>query len=836
MESACIDMSTLAAWCSGRLESTRRSAVDHHVDTCDSCRALMAAAGRVCASASEGSIQVEPADLLGVDLLAFSELLQTPVGRYRILNVVGGGGLGLVLAAWDERLQRRVAIKALRGTSDRERAGPAIRREAMALAALSHPRIVQVFDVIEHHGQFFLVMELVTGTTLRTWQASHSLRDVVRAYVAVAHGLAAVHSAGLVHCDVKPDNVLVADDGRILLADFGFAITTDPARQRRDQVGGTPRYMAPEQRQGAPLSPACDQYGLSISLWEALGRGLPPQGRSRIPRRVRRALERGLSEAPGDRWPSIDGFAKALEPSARGLTVGLAGAAVLGVAGLAYGATGDDAAVPVSVDASPTAELAATDVDAAAAVDAALDRSAELRGQGELMAAHQVLDEVPTDGLDGGARTRLEIGRIQALGRLDRSSDALRALAALEVNAQRMPDEVRAQLSLEIARFGTEGMESSVRRQWLDAARTSLRRTGVDPDAHVHVRDVEGAVARVEGRHEDAREHYEAAAGLLDATHRPALHVEVLSSYGGSLERLGRQTEAEAVFERAQAIVTREGLQASDLAVELLISVANGRAHSGDRDAAIPMLERAIERADAIEGLHPAIAGGALSDLGAYYLEENRRVDAFDALTRAEALLPNFYGVQANLAIHWSKIPCQGQPDKARCTRDALARAHAHEMRAYEQARTQLGEDHPTVAQIGANLVYDYLQRGEIEQANKYAAPALAGLRRAYGDDHAKLVRPLLSTIELRVRLGDRPAAVKAVRQLDRAASANAAALGPLAMHVIHYVLGRTRIWAGQPKEDDPERVAAALAGLGERPPDDVRLIDAWFEGTFILQ
>ena len=799
----------------------------------------MAAAGRVCASASVGSLDLEPADLLGVDLLALSDLLEAPVGRYRVMDVVGGGGLGLVVAAWDDRLRRRVAIKALRRLGDPTESTAALQREAMALATLSHPRVVQVFDVVEHRGQLFLVMELVTGTTLRTWQASRERREIVQAYIAVAHGLAAVHDAGLVHCDVKPDNVLVAEDGRILLADFGFAVAADPTRQRRDGTGGTPRYMAPEQRRGEPVTTACDQYGLSVSLWEALAGDVPPQGQSRLPRRLRRVALRGLSEAPRDRWSSMVAFAQALQPPARGLPVALAGVAALGVVAFGYRASMSEPVPPIPETApeAPSPDSATTTAAEVAAgiVAEVLARSAVLRGRGKLVEAERILEEVPTDALDAASGTRLELARIRALARLDRTVDSLKALAALEVNVERVPDDVRARLSLEIARSGTEGMEPSVRRQWLDAARTSLQRSGIEPDTDVHMRTVEAEVARVEGRHEDTRAHYEAAVELLSPDTPPAVHVEVLTGHGGSLDRLGRHDEAEKVFERAEVIVAREGLAASDLAVEMLVARGNSRAHAGDRIEGIQILERAVTSADAIEGLHPAVVGGALSDLGAYYMEENRRTKAFDALTRAEKLLPTYYGIQANLAIHWSKMPCAGASFPAHCRADALARAHAHEMRAYEQARAQLGQDHPTVAQIGGNLTYDYLQRGQLEQADKYAASSVAGLRKAYGDEHMKLVRPLLTTIELRVRLDDAAAALEAVAQLERVASANATALGPLAMNVVQYVLARTRIWAGEAKSDDPERVQTSLAGLGERPPDDVMLIDAWFEGTFPL-
>ncbi len=250
------------------------------------------------------------------------------IGRYVILHVLGEGAMGQVYAAYDVQLDRKVAIKVLRAdlvsTSVRERT----LREAKALAKLSHPNVVQVYEVGDHHEQLFLVLEYVRGANLRQWleQEERSWRQVVDVMIEVGRGLRAAHAIGLVHRDVKPDNILVGSDGRARIADFGLVRAvddplpdTDLSSSSRRNVGsvdatqhapepesksksesgnlgqssqgarsgsqlawgtplltqagraiGTPAYMAPEQHRGYEVDARTDQFGLCASLYEAL--------------------------------------------------------------------------------------------------------------------------------------------------------------------------------------------------------------------------------------------------------------------------------------------------------------------------------------------------------------------------------------------------------------------------------------------------------------------------------------------------------------------------------------------------------------------------------------
>jgi serine/threonine protein kinase len=154
---------------------------------------------------------------------------QRVAGKYRVERVLGRGGMGVVYLARDERLGREVALKLGRAI-DR---GALVRleREARLLASISHPNVVTVYEVGEADGRLFLAMEHVPGGTARTWCAAdgRTPREVIALYAAAGDGLAAAHAAGLVHRDFKPDNVLVGDDGRPRVADFGIARGGDRA-------------------------------------------------------------------------------------------------------------------------------------------------------------------------------------------------------------------------------------------------------------------------------------------------------------------------------------------------------------------------------------------------------------------------------------------------------------------------------------------------------------------------------------------------------------------------------------------------------------------------------
>ena len=318
-----------------------RTSIETHLDDCDECRRTVAVLAR-------SRVADRPVERHSAKALADTELDSVPanrsqkvltagtrVGRYVIRDVIGRGGMGVVYGADDPDLHREVAIKILRHDFARTQPDAAKRivREAQAMAKISHPNVVAVFDVGTFDDQVFIAMERVHGGNLRGWIAKQdSIGAIVDAFVAAGHGLVAAHDAGVVHRDFKPDNVLVADDGRVRVTDFGLAL--DEASERLSEpdmlssgslvIAGTPAYMAPEQHAGANVDPRTDQFSFCVALYEALygkrpftgstrsaladavaeGRiSVAPVG-SRVPRTLREIVLRGLSPTPGDRFPT----------------------------------------------------------------------------------------------------------------------------------------------------------------------------------------------------------------------------------------------------------------------------------------------------------------------------------------------------------------------------------------------------------------------------------------------------------------------------------------------------------------------------------------------------
>jgi hypothetical protein len=264
--------------------------------------------------------------------------------------------MGVVYAATDPELGRKVALKLVspeHSTPERRaNAAALLMREAKALAMLSHPNVVSVYEVGTHGGQVYLAMDLVEGATLRGWldEKSRSWREVLERFVAAGRGLAAAHGAGIVHRDFKPDNVLIARDGQVRVGDFGLARVSNapslpegtpeavaaalrPAPEVVTRTGsllGTPAYMAPEQWAGETADARSDQYAFCVALLEALTGERPtanpallakatpsdPQPRpatvrlgpgvGRFPGWLKRAALRGLETKPELRYPSMD--------------------------------------------------------------------------------------------------------------------------------------------------------------------------------------------------------------------------------------------------------------------------------------------------------------------------------------------------------------------------------------------------------------------------------------------------------------------------------------------------------------------------------------------------
>src|SRR3989475_3658772 len=210
--------------------------------------------------------------------------------RYQLQDPIGRGGMATIYRGRDIRMDRVVAIKVLREVySTDPKFVKRFQTEARAASALQHPNIVQVYDYGQTDGNYYIVMELVEGTDLRSYLSSHDVLDVDRAII-IAHdialGLGAAHRRGIVHRDVKPQNVLIGIDGSIKLTDFGIVSMYKDANVERLTTSGmtlgTVQYFAPEQAQGEIVSPAADVYALGIVMYEMLTGHTPFDGNSPV--------------------------------------------------------------------------------------------------------------------------------------------------------------------------------------------------------------------------------------------------------------------------------------------------------------------------------------------------------------------------------------------------------------------------------------------------------------------------------------------------------------------------------------------------------------------------
>jgi len=248
--------------------------------------------------------------------------------RYVIEAPIGEGGMGEVYRAYDEKLRRKVALKVLHPDLQVPDAAARLVREARAAAALTHPNTIAIFDLGEIDGTVFLVMELVSGASLRAYVGDRSIpvRRKLRWLVDVARGLAAAHEAGLVHRDVKPANVMVSDQGVVKVLDFGLAKTLEASSFHSDAglVAGTPRYMAAELFTGMPADARSDQYAFGVTAYELLSGEYCGSAMGPVPKaldelvpevgpRVARVIARTLSRSPGDRFASMTELADALD-------------------------------------------------------------------------------------------------------------------------------------------------------------------------------------------------------------------------------------------------------------------------------------------------------------------------------------------------------------------------------------------------------------------------------------------------------------------------------------------------------------------------------------------
>jgi tetratricopeptide (TPR) repeat protein/predicted Ser/Thr protein kinase len=739
------------------------------------------------------------------------------IGRFTVLGLVGRGAMGVVYACYDDLLDRKVAVKVLRGEVTRESAAVLMQREAQALARLNHPNVVAVHDVGTLGERMYLAMEFVDGQTLGAWlkATATGLARGPAVILAAARGLAAAHEKGLVHRDIKPDNIMVGADGRVRVMDFGLARrdTADadarppltpgvtPAHDalaarltRTGALTGTPAYMASEQFLGESTDARTDQFSLCATAWEALygqpafagdtllplasnvtsGALTPPPAGSKVPAWLRRVLERGLRPNREDRHPDTHALLQALraDPTRRRRAAGIITSAVV-VLLTAYGAR---AAVQRQAVAACEAEGAAIDGDWNDDTRAALERS--FLATGKAYAATTYARTVPWfDRWAGSWRAAAVAGcrahTIEQTWDADlraRSQDCLEeARGSFTALVRELGDADDTGLARATsAAAGLAGVEACTRP---DALR---QRPMTQPEQHgevmaVRARLAQAASLEAAGRYKDGLEIATAtltaarAIGWAPVVAQAELRVAALT------ERSGDYAGAEASLLRALAAAreARSPGLALTGATELVYLVgyrgsrhAEGKvwAESARLQLALLPGEHPLELAD----LHNHLAGVEYVT-GDY--DESARLYTEALALREGALGDGHPRVADSLNNLASARFAKGEHDES-------ARLYLRALALFEQA---LGPDHPQVATTLGNLALVHQSTGAYGEAIALLTRALAIRGAALGEDHPQLASGFSNLALVHEAMGDND---EAARLLLKALALNERAFG----------------------------------------------------------
>jgi tetratricopeptide (TPR) repeat protein len=699
----------------------------------------------------------------------FGSAENVQMGRYVLRERIGSGAMGVVYSAHDPELDRNVAIKLIaaerdpRSASERER----LVREAQAMARISHPNVVEVFDVGTVEAGVYVAMEVVDGGTLEDWlkQTPRSIDDIVAAFVQIGAGLAAAHAAGLLHRDLKPANVLVGRDGRFRVADFGLVCVADEAvaspsspeqlgfeetvenrsLTRTGAIVGTPAFMPPEQHRGEELDPRADQYAFCASLWRALW-GAPPFGRGtlhqlaqdkqhlrfapvetsrRVPAWLDDVVRRGMQPDPDRRFASMRELLGALDRGRRGarrlrLVASASGGALL--AGLV--------AAAFVQDATPSCDALEDDL-ATAWRSERMRVEAGLRGTGAVGTARA--PEIMA-ALDDYAAT-LASAR-EASCRLDPDDPGAAARAQCFADADA---RWREALSLFAIAESAAVDRSSEVIDALVVPQTCLQAAGVvarDAAANARLtaltdRLASHRIAIAAGRAPDPAREIAELVAEADALGLPRVRADAELLHGRALEHEARDEEAVAAYERAYFLAYEHGLADDEhVASAKLLSILGTRMNEIDRALTWgEHAESAIER----HGLPPIRRAQLDTTLCTVHERRGDKVRALELCRRAVAVaeasgdlrllglaLSNLGGLQSRLLDH----------------EDALqARRRAAEILAEE-----MSEESPfvTIARYGVGQSLADLKR--FDEAEPILRDVLARFVELRGETHPHVV------------------------------------------------------------------------------------------------
>jgi len=769
---ACPSTDALMMYAEGDLDGAAQDRLDEHIDGCPACAAVVAyAAAQLREPSLDHGMGSGASATPGEPASSWTNIgLPSRVGRYVVLEQIGAGGMGIVCSGYDPRLQRTVAVKLLRPSLHDPEAASRLLREARALACLSHPNVVAVFEcgALDDREGTYLVMEMVEGETLRRWctREPRSPEEIVAAYLQAARGLSAAHAAGLVHRDFKPDNVLMGSDGRVRVTDFGLARTTALTTMTGDRdptasdFAGTPSYMAPEQASGDAVGPAADQYALCVSLWEALvGQRPPHDDASRMSPRIRAVLQRGLEPDPQARWPSLEALTEALVRRRRWPALAVAGVAI---------ATITTAAVvwwPAAPNEGAVQAAPPTCTDASATMDRMWTHQRR-----EALVALAAASETPEviEQLDGWVtrwRSRTdeacisEPERLRPDGCLTLAAQELDALIGVLLQAKTLdatlcaavrdlpsPDACRGPDDAPPVMVGDPEAVAAIRAQLATASALT--------DAH---------------RFDEARALGQAAVDrtrTLDET----LLTQALQQHARIMRAAGDYPGEARAAEEAFLLAESLGLAviAADVATQRVFSCsrteqdfAAAAVWARHADAAIDRMDpsrRGLARARlrAARG-HISQGEGRSEEAAASYVAALEELERFE-----EARPPEIAGLYND----YGSAIMQRDPEAALASfQQALAIVRAH-----------YGERHRLVAMLLSNIAGVYYQRGEHVLAEASFRQSLEVMRSILGDDHPELAGAYLNLGLVQDELHDEMAARMSV---SKALALMTTALGP---------------------------------------------------------
>jgi len=842
------------------------------------------------------------------------------VGRYLVVDHIDSGGMGAVYRAFDPDLNRQVAIKILRMRSvpseEEEANRSRLLREAQALAQVSHPNVIAVHDVGVIDGRVFVAMELVAGASLRTWLAAkqRSPEEVLRAFLQAGDGLAAAHASGLVHRDFKPDNVIVGDDGRVRVIDFGLARTADAGAAGEDAddvdkrpvqidelstqsslsstsgmlsesmtrtgaVLGTPRYMAPEQFLREGTDAKADQFAFCVAAYEALckrrpfagkhfeelrvnvltGRVRPPGSDAHVAKSHVRALLRGLSSNPADRYPSMEALLDELrrDPWLWWRRAGIAAAAVaiVGVAGVLSFRAGE---APALCQDSAKQMAGVWDAATRSAVERGLEASGHPRAAKTWQRTAPVLDRFASQWQSMHAdscratlvrgeqsellferrarclRRRLEqvdgfVGLLEADldgDLVDKAATAARELTSLDECA----DDERLLANVPLP-------EDQATRKRVETSFTKLDRA---------------AMLEKAGRYKQSFEILEELDTAAEDIEYPPLQAPLTFKLAMLTERTGDAAAAEALYFKAIDLAARakntdiagqawneilwvvghrlgrykEALQFAP-AVKFAIALADdddrllARYESctgvlmygvGNYPESLASFERAVALWERLGDAHLHDLANELSNLGVGYSLNERTDDAIRTYERSHALLEKTLGKGHPL----TKLPIFNLAD-ARSARGEFEEALALHRQALAMNIETFGKDHPETAHSHHNIGDVHLAMEDYPRAIESLSTSLHGWEAHFGKDHVRTSMTLESLG--RAHMGNRDFAL-AGELLRRSARVIATELGADHPNTVgvnaalgHNEFAQGRFATARPHYEAARRVAAAQYG-----------------------